>query len=186
MNRARFPLHLFIFWNVLCLSFQVRVKNISSAVSRQIRSIGFPEGSGMGIFFAVAIPIDIPDKSISVSFYFEANYALPGDKNSSYYDEYYQKRNIDRSLAYNIVKRKFESVGFPGKACLLRTICEVAEKPINENGLIGDILHILFTPSSSRDENLPNEIKEAEFIKNCHKYNEQCPVSLLDKISYYL
>ncbi|XP_043476688.1 uncharacterized protein LOC122507828 [Leptopilina heterotoma] len=146
MKRARFQLRLFIFWSILCLSFQVRVKNISSAVSRQIRSIGFPEGSGMGIFFAVAIPIDIPDKSVSVSFYFEANYELPSDKNASNLEEYYnKKRRIDRGLAYNILKRKFESVGFPGKACLLRLICEFAEKPIHENGLIGDILHILFT-----------------------------------------
>ncbi|XP_033207458.1 uncharacterized protein LOC117167018 [Belonocnema kinseyi] len=183
MNRRRSQLHFFIFWSLLCLSRQARVKNISSAVARQIRSIGFPEGSGMGIFFAIAIPIDIPDKSISVSNYFEANYGLPGDKNSSYFEEYYQKRSIDRRFAYNILENKLKSAGYPARTCLLRTICEAAEIPLIENGLIGDILQILFTPSASQDENLPMEIKEAEFAKNCADVYSDCPISLLDMIS---
>ena len=47
--RIQFQLRVFIFWSILCLSNQVKVKNISIALERQIRSIGFPEGSGMGV-----------------------------------------------------------------------------------------------------------------------------------------
>lgn len=37
------------------------------------------------------------------------------------------------------------SFGLKGRECLLRTICETAESPLRHNGLMGDILHIIFT-----------------------------------------
>ncbi|XP_043288630.1 uncharacterized protein [Venturia canescens] len=106
------------------------------AVTRQIRSLGFPENTGMGIFFAVSIPIDIPNKSIAVSFYFEANYRLPDYKNSSYSDEYFGVRSLDRRLLYEMLQSKLERAGFPGKPCLMRAICDAAKKPLTKNGLV--------------------------------------------------
>ncbi|XP_015609828.1 uncharacterized protein LOC107274805 isoform X2 [Cephus cinctus] len=134
------------------------------------------------VFFAIGVPVDVPDKSVSFSFYFEANYPLPNKKNSS---EYFEKRSLDRTLAYEILESKFASAGFPGRICLLRTICEVAESQITGNGLVGDLLHILFTPSSSRDEGLPCEISEAESTTDCKYHYRECPISLLDLISHY-
>jgi len=62
------------------------------------------------IFFALGIPIDIPDKSVAVSFYFEANYGLPYDWNSSYYYEgsYYAKRSLSRQLVYKVFTNKID------------------------------------------------------------------------------
>lgn len=60
------------------------------------------------IFFAVSIPLDIPNKSVSVSFYFEANYRLPDGKNSSYFDEYFGVRSFDRRLVYEMLQSKLE------------------------------------------------------------------------------
>nr|XP_031846438.1 uncharacterized protein LOC116433002 [Nomia melanderi] len=123
------------------------VKNITRGVARHLRSIGFPEGSGMGIFFALGLPVDIPNKSVLFSMYFEANYALPGEWNSSYYldEPYLKKRSVDRRLAYHVLVNKLESVGYSGEGCLLKMICETAHEPLTSNGVIGDILQILFT-----------------------------------------
>ncbi|XP_032669797.1 uncharacterized protein LOC116843465 isoform X1 [Odontomachus brunneus] len=138
------------------------------------------------IFFAVGIPVDIPDKSIAVSFYFEANYGLPW--NSSYYHEenYFTKRSLDRQLVYRASIKKLESLGYPGLDCLLRIICEAAKYPLSENGVLGDILQIVFTPSSSRDENLPNEIIEAEREQHCDRRYKKCPVNPFDLVSNHV
>ncbi|XP_015439517.1 PREDICTED: uncharacterized protein LOC107194412 [Dufourea novaeangliae] len=163
------------------------VENITRGVARHLRSIGFPEGSGMGIFFALGVPIDIPNKSVLFSLYFEANYGLPGEWNSSYYLEepYIKKRGLDRRLAYDILTNKLESFGYSGKGCLLKMICETANDPLTRNGVVGDVLQILFTPSSSQDENLPSEIIAAEYTKNCYNYNKECPQSPLALIRHY-
>lgn len=40
----------------------------------------------------------------------------------------------------------YSSAGFNGHECLLRTICEAAEIPLGlHNGVLGDIMHIVFT-----------------------------------------
>jgi len=62
------------------------------------------------IFFALGIPVDIPDKSVSLSFYFEANYGLPYEWNSSYFDEgsHFAKRSLSRQLIYRMFMSKME------------------------------------------------------------------------------
>ncbi|KYM89667.1 hypothetical protein ALC53_01979 [Atta colombica] len=138
------------------------------------------------IFFALGIPLDIPDKSVAVSFYFEANYALPFELNSSYFYEgtYYAKRSLSRQLVYKVITSKIDSFGYPGLDCLLRTICEAGKYSLNENGVLGDILRIIFTPSMSMNEDLPDEIIEAENEQHCNQRYERCPVNLLDLASY--
>ncbi|XP_076380348.1 uncharacterized protein LOC117227367 isoform X3 [Megalopta genalis] len=169
------------------LSTASGIKNITRGVSRHLRSIGFPEGSAMGIFFALGVPVDIPNKSIIFSFYFEANYGLPGEWNSSYYGDgpYLWKRSLDRQLVYRVLANKLESAGYSGEGCLLKMICETANEPLSNNGVLGDILQILFTPSSSQDEDLPSEIVEAEYAEDCANYHAMCPQSPLTLISRY-
>ncbi|RLU22186.1 hypothetical protein DMN91_006567 [Ooceraea biroi] len=153
-----------------------------------MRSIGFPESSNTGIFFALGIPIDIPDKSVSLSFYFEANYGLPYQWNSSYFYEesYFAKRSLSRQLIYRVFTSKMESLGYPGLDCLLRIICDIARYSLRENGVFGDILQIIFTPSMSRSENLPNEITEAEQEQHCDQRYKRCSVNPLDLVSHYI
>ncbi|XP_017882724.1 uncharacterized protein LOC108626520 [Ceratina calcarata] len=136
-----------VFCYFLWLSHVSGVKNITQGVSRHLRSLTYPDGSGMGIFFALGVPLDIPNKSVLFSLYFEANYALPGDLNSTYYleDPYLQKRSLDRRLAYDVLVNKLTSFGYSGENCLLKMICEVANYPLTSNGVLGDVLQILFT-----------------------------------------
>ncbi|XP_066585089.1 uncharacterized protein [Prorops nasuta] len=40
-----------------------------------------------------------------------------------------------------------------GKACLLRSICEAAENPFDEDhGLLGELLHVFLAPSTTSEE----------------------------------
>lgn len=66
------------------------------------------------MFFALAIPLDDPvsTKSISVAFFFEANYELPSNVSDFDYPEIIARRKrsfIDRRTVYSILESKFES-----------------------------------------------------------------------------
>lgn len=68
----------------------------------------------MQIFFALAIPLDDPEstRSISVAFFFEANYKLPTDTEET--EEKKDKRSINRRIitrkvVYSMLESKFES-----------------------------------------------------------------------------
>lgn len=49
-----------------------------------------------------------------------------------------------RQRFYNFIEKEFERFGRKGHECLLRTICEVSEAPIKHNGLIGELMQLVF------------------------------------------
>ncbi|XP_034653003.1 uncharacterized protein LOC117891584 [Drosophila subobscura] len=78
--------------------------------------------------------------------------------------------------------------GYPADACLLRMICETNASQLGEvNGFLGSLIHIIFTPSSSKDEHLPEEFYQAEWDGRqrgeCSGYTANCEANILDLIS---
>lgn len=56
------------------------------------------------------------------------------------------KSDNSRQRFFEFIERNFNTWGGRnGKSCLLRTICEINEAPIIHNGLIGELLHAIFT-----------------------------------------
>ncbi|CAH0562492.1 unnamed protein product [Brassicogethes aeneus] len=146
----------------------------------------FPAGAGIGV--TVAIPLDLPNKNAYLAYNFEANYALPDNATSLTYPPIIE-RGIDRAFVYNALETKMNTSGYPGKACLLRTICEASTHTVeHNNGVLGDILHIIFTPSTSKNFNLSTEYETAEIMgrttSDCKDYNRNCTISFLDLISW--
>ncbi|KAJ6633639.1 hypothetical protein Bhyg_16843, partial [Pseudolycoriella hygida] len=92
-----------------------------------------------------------------------------------------------RTRVYGAIKKNLFKMGYNGTSCLLKIICETAEVPVNpNNGMLGSIFHVVFTPSSSEDEGLPQHFYDAEnngLIGNCSEYNVHCPSNMLDSIS---
>ncbi|XP_043288624.1 uncharacterized protein [Venturia canescens] len=161
---------------------------MAKLLHRPIRAFSFPEASTMGLFFALAVPLEAPRNSVSLSYFFEATYNLP--QNSTDFEPHVQRserkrRGIQRKTIYHSIQRKFERSGLRGRECLLRVICETSESPLHHNGVLGDIISVIFTPSTSRSENLPRDMLEAELVgrgDNCSKYYTNCPVGLFDLI----
>ncbi|XP_020288844.1 uncharacterized protein LOC109857175 [Pseudomyrmex gracilis] len=190
MSSCRSEKILFLVLNFTLMSYGVLSKtanaDIADILHRPIRSLTFPESSTMGIFVALAVPLEDPLNSVSLSYFFEASYNLP--PNVTYFEPWARKRrkrNIDRTTIYQVLESKFESYGHPGRRCLLRAICETSEFPLRHNGMIGDIVHVIFTPSASRNEELPQDVVEAELVGrngSCSKYQPQCPLGLFDLI----
>ncbi|CAK1542055.1 unnamed protein product [Leptosia nina] len=157
------------------------------------RALIFPPTTLYGIFVAIAVPLDIPDKNVFVSYNFEANYGVV--TNITEIDEVLfpnlpivsrHSRSITRELAYLVLETKFQENGMNGRDCLLRNICEAAETPLHHNGLLGHLMHIIFTPSASKEERIDDVYYEAEADGqngDCDKYYDLCPYSLFDIIT---
>lgn len=65
-------------------------------------------------FLALAVPINIPNKSVYMSYLFEANYNLPGNETSYEYPPIIEK-SIDRQLVYAALETKMNSYVFKNK-----------------------------------------------------------------------
>lgn len=74
-----------------------------------------------------------------------------------------------------------------GDGCLLRLICEANSAQLGElNGVLGSLMHVMFSPSSSQYEALPQRYYNAERNgqrDNCQGYSAKCGRSVLDLIA---
>ncbi|XP_011304068.1 uncharacterized protein [Fopius arisanus] len=177
---------LMVCLDIASTSYENKNSEMAKVLHRPIRAVSFPEGSTMGLFFALAVPLPDPDKSISLSYFFEASYPLP---NSTILEPWTEskrkKRGIDRARIYGTLANKFASLGYNGRGCLLRSICETSQFNLEDNGVLGDMINVILTPSTSQPEDLPQDVVEAETIGRCgtcSKYHSICPVGLFDLI----
>ncbi|XP_059621789.1 uncharacterized protein LOC132265228 [Phlebotomus argentipes] len=183
---------------------------------RQKRFLTFPPDSATGILVAIAVPIDLRYRNVFLSYNFEANYGMPeeaadyipgplerleivdrgleGDAQVITRNSTVHKRSSGQFFTRRKIYRTLESYlqchGHKGRACLLRTICEASESPLHDNnGLLGDLLHVILTPSTSDHEDLHPEYYAAEELGrsgDCSKYSRHCPECILDLISRVL
>ncbi|XP_076283923.1 uncharacterized protein LOC143210694 isoform X2 [Lasioglossum baleicum] len=88
----------------------------------------------------------------------------------------------ERALLYSTAEDMLGNFGLNGRACLLRAICEVQGHPLNNFGLIGEMLKLFFTASKSPFADLLTDYVEAEnrgkFHGECWPYFKDCPKSL--------
>ncbi|XP_043645405.1 uncharacterized protein LOC122614813 [Drosophila teissieri] len=100
-----------------------------------------------------------------------------------------QRRSLlSRAKFYEIISYRFELYGLgSGDNCLLRLICEANSYQLGDlNGVLGSLIHVMFSPSSSRYEELPKRYYIAELDGrngNCGGYRRQCEHSVLDMIT---
>ncbi|XP_050293765.1 uncharacterized protein LOC126734266 [Anthonomus grandis grandis] len=128
----------------------------------------------------------------------KAYYQLPD--NSSYYnmpslatlDAHRKKRSTSRWLAYDFLEQILKRNNYPdGKACLLKSICEVASIKLEERaGLLAEIVHTILTPSSTKDDirdHSDNEYHAAEKLGQedgkCGQLFPECPIDPIGQYS---
>uniref|UniRef100_A0A182LRB5 Uncharacterized protein n=1 Tax=Anopheles culicifacies TaxID=139723 RepID=A0A182LRB5_9DIPT len=184
---------------------------------RSKRTLVYTFNSCAGVLIALSIPLLITGRNIFMSYNFEANYNMPtdstdftqgilkkGDNDQIHEGEARKARDTSRMLTstpkqsslsrkkfYRTIELNLQRYGFAGKRCILRMICDLAETPLgHENGVLGDVLQLIFTPSLSQDENLPSEFARAEQLGreqgNCNKYRAHCPASPIDLVTIVL
>ncbi|XP_055326697.1 uncharacterized protein LOC129580374 [Sitodiplosis mosellana] len=102
-----------------------------------------------------------------------------------------QNTATSRWTLYKGIAAMAESKGLAGKPCVLRSICESAHTPFDySNGILGEIMHIAMSPSTSHDEivdHTDNEYLHAEKLGSegapCEYVFNECKASLLEQFS---
>lgn len=101
------------------------------------------------------------------------------------------KNPDSRWTLYQIIVGLLSHKGFEGKSCLLRSICEAVQVEFgHHSGIIGELLHVILSPSTSEDaieRHSDNEYHFAEKVgrrgDECELLFRDCPVSILDLFS---
>ncbi|XP_025830327.1 uncharacterized protein LOC112904452 [Agrilus planipennis] len=182
-------MHFTFFLTLICLTNfgigQITVPN----------QFHFPYGDPVipfiGLFVAIAFPVEINNVDLFFSVNLEANYNLPSNQTNFTYPPTVSNRNfptISRLGVYRALEFKLEGHGYPGRECLLRMICECAEKNLDGNGILGDLINIILRPSYSLKENGSSVYDEAENYEksneHCEIYQDLCPFSILKLITW--
>ncbi|XP_052562849.1 uncharacterized protein LOC120420298 [Culex pipiens pallens] len=121
----------------------------------------------------------------------QANYAIPAGIIWPHPESIFKNRlnegaYEDRSRAqlYQLMERMFHNFGRKGRECVLRTICECSLK---HNGMIGEILDVVFTPYDSDDiEEVYHQAKlNGASGLDCVETYKDCPLGhgLLEQIT---
>ncbi|ODM90904.1 hypothetical protein Ocin01_15779 [Orchesella cincta] len=89
----------------------------------------------------------------------------------------------DRALILPKIEEMLGNVGFEGRGCMLRAICEIHEFPLQEGyGLFGDLISWFFSVSLSpyAKSHMPEYLKAEEAGRdgNCNEYKKVCAKSL--------
>ncbi|XP_019772532.1 uncharacterized protein LOC109546141 [Dendroctonus ponderosae] len=178
----------------------VQIRDTSQQLlSRKKRWLVYKEGTNwVSVIFGIGIPVPLQFQSLTLGMVMKAFYLLP--TNSTYYTHptistIRRKRSATRWKIYEIIENYLERNKYPdGKACLLKSICEVSAVPLEQNtGLIAEIFHSILTPSSTDDEienHIHNEYHAAEKIgkevKNCAHIFPECPIDPVQQFSKFM
>ncbi|CAH2049130.1 unnamed protein product, partial [Iphiclides podalirius] len=142
-------------------------------LKRQVNSIPlvFPYGATYKLLVGMISPVPNND-GISLIFAINFQYQYLQYQNISQLSQYYfikqvsreqrdldvEERKDERLVFYKAVADLLQMKGMNGEDCVLRAICEAAQFPVEEEGLVGEVLHILLTPDYGRtafEENDP-------------------------------
>ncbi|CAG9565937.1 unnamed protein product [Danaus chrysippus] len=148
--------------------------------TRRKRSLVYSEGGAINAIDLSELNTELPlDEAIRRQELIDRNHI----------EEEEEPQRMNRWDFYKIMEHMMERYGYSGRPCLLRTICEAAEVPFTyENGLLGEIGHILFTPSTTKDSlshHTDNEYHAAERLgrdigRNCESLFPECESSILE------
>ncbi|XP_070499499.1 uncharacterized protein [Chironomus tepperi] len=89
----------------------------------------------------------------------------------------------ERAILYSVVEDFLSNFGLDGRACVLRTICEIHTfRSVNRFGLFGEFIKLFFTASLSPYSEHLEEYVEAEKtgkeVNECLGYIKKCPKSI--------
>ncbi|EDV93444.1 uncharacterized protein LOC6564241 [Drosophila grimshawi] len=205
---------LVFYFTTLAISTGLSSDN-NHSLKRFGRSLLFPATSPTRVQFigGIGIPVeDLPFESVTSGYVLKTEYFLPttaqeitrvyfkpqpitARKDILQTNEPINTGSIYRWVLYRGIEMVLQNIDLPGRSCLLRVICEHAALPLtHESGLLGELIHIVLTPSSSTDRYALHSDREyltaERFGKrggNCEAaYSRKCPKSALALITTML
>ncbi|XP_076763171.1 uncharacterized protein LOC143430678 [Xylocopa sonorina] len=146
------------------------------------------------LIFGLGTPLSLNREDLILGLFAKFVWDLPSNASDfTLSSVYYARTQKSRWSIYKMLEKVAGLYGFGGKECLLKAICEAASAPFDgTHGLLGQLLHVFFTPSSTDeryDEYGDREYRAAERLgeqmstENCHALYPECRRSVLDVFS---
>ncbi|XP_014276747.1 uncharacterized protein [Halyomorpha halys] len=143
--------------------------------------------SGGGVFkFIVgfAVPVPVP---MSLIFAHNFQFQYQAIDNATEWT-YLMQQGILRSLSLNRLQLFSHLHALSSRIgekpdCILKFICEISETPIDNSGLVGELLQTIFTPDMNENSTYMEAWKSGQSEAGCEHYD--CPFGqgLLDYVS---
>uniref|UniRef100_A0A182MTE3 Uncharacterized protein n=1 Tax=Anopheles culicifacies TaxID=139723 RepID=A0A182MTE3_9DIPT len=180
-------------------------EDIDEPLERAKRWLNYPINGGLAkvvLGFVVPIFFRHPLPRVIVNTYnLQANYRIPATIIYPHPDSVFKNRGLERTVAvrwpeidqsrrqlYALLEQAMSRWGRNGRACLLRAVCEVAETPLKHNGLIGEIIDVIFTPvpSDPLDPDYLVAQSQGQQGRDCTELYPTCPSGhgLFDNFSF--
>lgn len=150
-------------------------------VRRQL--IDFPDNAIMGFYFKLVVPYwSFPKVSTKGDYRVEITYELPNELRRRR-----KKRSLDneRSSVYSLVQDFFSKAGMDGASCVLRAMCEVGAAPLDEYGVLGELITLIFAPGYRASEDHQDYIQAEEYGRSygtCWSAYPDCPISMREQL----
>uniref|UniRef100_A0A8W7PTP9 Uncharacterized protein n=1 Tax=Anopheles coluzzii TaxID=1518534 RepID=A0A8W7PTP9_ANOCL len=140
-----------------------RTDNATVPLARAKRLISFPINGGLakmilGFLAPVRFHHPLP-RSLNLGINVQANYAISPNIIFPRPESIFGNRELEsyadpnsRQQVYGVLEKILQTVlgtNRTARECLLRTVCEVADTPLHHNGLVGELLDVIFTASVS-------------------------------------
>ncbi|XP_075162210.1 uncharacterized protein LOC142234889 [Haematobia irritans] len=195
--------------SVVVLLLLIHLAVVSGSI-RNKRFLIFPQGAPTRHQFigGIGIPVDLEYESLTSGYVLKAMYWLPYNEthfrenpylpeykntltnvnNRQFANQYRVKRSTLRWDIYDIMIERLNSYGYKGQECVMKAICEAnALTFIRRYDVFGELMHILFSPSTSQDldNELSQNFKVAEKLGTSHGDCNifDCNFSILNVIS---
>ncbi|KAL6428962.1 hypothetical protein ACFW04_008049 [Cataglyphis niger] len=173
-----------------------------SFASRQRRQILYPPpivypyGGTFKLVVGYAVPVELAGRTLVYGQNFQFQYVLP--QNATFFTEFFKNSSRrrresvnwdERITVYRLLEGQLERKGIDGRECMKKSICEAAMAPLKDEGLVGELLHLLLTPQRGNNSSLNSEYLEAlEFGQknyDCSLIYKSClsGQGILDQIS---
>ncbi|XP_062559797.1 uncharacterized protein LOC134224458 [Armigeres subalbatus] len=167
------------------------------ADSRQKRFLSFPVNGGLlKVIFGMALPVAFNHKtkrSLNAAMNLQGNYRILQNIIWPVPEDIFTNRlNSDfkdssRLQLYRVLEHILDTQGKNGRNCIMRTICDLADTPLTHNGMVGELIDLIFTPSETDDveEEYRTARKYGMNGVNCSAVYKECPYGhgLLDAFS---
>ncbi|XP_050350339.1 uncharacterized protein LOC126773427 [Nymphalis io] len=185
MFKQRCVLHfMFLFLTINFIRSEEKNDEKDVREKRQINSLPlvYPYGGTYKLLIGFAAPVP-NDDHISLVFAINFQYQYVQFTNITELSRYYfikevsreerdadlESRRDERLIFYKSVSNMLQMKGMNGQDCVLRAICEAAQYPVEEEALIGEILHILLTPDYGHS---PFENKDLDWEEAMSLYKD--------------
>ncbi|XP_052863440.1 uncharacterized protein LOC128270074 [Anopheles cruzii] len=168
------------------------------SLERPKRFLSFPVNGGLAkIVLGFLAPVHFHHslkRSLNCGVNLQANYMITPNVVFPRPESVFQNRRYadpsSRKQLYSALEKVLRvsfGAGDRARECLLRTVCEVADTPLKHNGLVGELLDVIFTPQRT-DTLSPKFLKARRYGANgvdCSRLYSRCPwgMALLDRVS---